>query len=338
MTLPTSRIPDPHDAPPLRWGILAPGGIAHSFADAVRKHTRQQIVAVGSRSGERADAFADEFDIERRHDSYDALVADDGVDAIYVASPHSHHAEHAMLAISAGNHVLVEKAFTRTADEAREVATAARGAGVTCMEAMWTRFLPHVDVVRQLLADGALGNIEVMEADHGQYFDFDPDFRLFNPELAGGAMLDLGVYPVSFASFVLGTPGRVSAVGTRAATGVDRQLSMVLDGFDDHPYAHAVLNTTLGAKTPTTATISGADGRIEIPGDFYTPQQVRLIPREGEEQQSPEPSIRGHEGLAYEAAHFAQLVADGLQESPHITLEETIAIVETMEKALRQVA
>ncbi len=338
MTLPTSRIPDPLEAPPLRWGILAPGGIAHSFVNAVQKHTRQEVVAVGSRSRERADAFADQFGIGRRHDSYDALVADDTVDAVYVASPHSHHAEHALLAIAAGKHVLVEKSFTQTADQARQVVAAARAAGVTCMEAMWTRFLPHIDVVRQLLTDGAVGDIEVMEADHGQYFDVVPEFRLFNPELAGGAMLDLGVYPVSFASFVLGTPGRVHAVGTRVQTGVDRQVSMILDGFTDHPNAHALLNTTLAAKTPTTATISGSLGRIEIPGDFYAPQPVRFTPWGGEEQRTPEPTIRGHEGLAFEAAHFAQLVADGQRESPLIPLDETVTIVDTMEKALHQVS
>ncbi len=338
MSLPISRIPDPHDAPTLRWGILAPGGIAHSFAHAVRKHTRQDIVAVGSRSKDRCEAFGDEFDIERRYDSYEALVADDDIDAIYVASPHSHHAEHAQLVIQAGKHVLVEKAFTQTADEAREVVAAARGAGVTCMEAMWTRFLPHVDVVRQLLAEGALGDIEVFEADHGQYFDYDPEFRLFNPALAGGAMLDLGVYPVSFASFVLGAPGRVRAVGTRAQSGVDRQVSMIFDGFDAHPSAHALLNTTLAAKTPTTATIAGSLGRIEIPGDFYAPQGIRFIPRGGDEERSPAPRIVGHEGLAYEAAHLAQLVADGHLESPLITLEESITIVETMNRALSQIA
>lgn len=338
MNLPTHRIPDPHDAPPLRWGILAPGGIAHSFADAVRRHTRQELVAVGSRSMERAGEFAEEFGIERRYDTYEALVADDGVDAIYVASPHSHHAAHALLAISAGKHVLIEKAFTQTADQARDVVAAARAAGVTCMEAMWTRFLPHVDVVRQMLSDGTLGDIEVMEADHGQYFDFNPESRMFNPDLAGGAMLDLGVYPVSFASFVLGTPGRVHATGTRARTGVDRQVSMILDGFADNPYAHAVLNATLAAKTPTTATISGSKGRVEIPGDFYNPQRVKFTPLGGDAVESPEPTIHGHEGLAFEAAHFAQLVADSRQESPLIPLDETIAIVETMEKALSQVA
>ena len=337
MSLPISRIPDPRDAPALRWGILAPGGIAHTFAAAVQKHTRQEIVAVGSRSKERAEIFADQFNIEHRHDSYEALVANSDVDVVYVASPHSHHAEHALLAIAAGKHVLIEKAFTRTADEAREVATAARAAGVTCMEAMWTRFLPHIDVVRQLLADGALGEVETVQADHGQYFDFDPEFRLFNPDLAGGAMLDLGVYPVSFASFVLGTPGAVAATGTRAKTGVERQVSMILHDFEKNPDAHALVNMTLAAKTPTTAIIAGALARIEIPGDFYNPQQIRFVTRDGEQERSPVPSILRHEGLAYEAAHLAQLVADGKQESPLLTLDESISIVSTMERALSQV-
>ena len=334
MALPISRVPHPSEAPSLRWGILAPGGIATGFAATLRKNTGQQIVAVGSRSAARAEQFAHRFDIPRHYDSYEALVSDPDVDAVYIASPHSHHAEHALLAIAAGKHTLVEKAFTPTAEEARRVVAAAAAADVTLMEAMWTRFLPHSDVIRQLLADGALGSLETVVADHGQWFAYVPEFRLFNPELAGGAMLDLGVYPVSFASFVLGAPGRVRAVGSRAATGVDRQVSMVLDGYADHPFAHAVLNTTLAARTPTTATISGSDGRIEIPGSFYAPQSFRWIPRDGDEELSPQPDVPGHEGLAYEAAHFARLVAEGRRESDLLPLAETVAIVETMEAAL----
>ena len=335
MTLPASRIPHPSTAPSIRWGILAPGGIAHGFADALRKHTRQEIVAVGSRSAERAAAFADKFGIGTSHGSYEALASDPDVDAIYVASPHSHHAEQALLAIAAGKHVLVEKAFTPTAAEARKVVDAARAADVTLMEAMWSRFLPHYDVIRQLLADGALGDVESLVADHGQWFAFDPEFRLFNPDLAGGAMLDLGVYPVSFSSFVLGTPGRILAAGTPAETGVDRQVSMVFDGYTAHPHAQALVNTTLASRTPTTASISGSEGRIEVPGPFYVPQSALLVPREGEAVASPEPEIRGHEGLAYQAAHFAELVTEGRRESPLCPLEETITIVETMETALQ---
>lgn len=334
MSLPVSRISHPSEAPAIRWGILAPGWIANNFTEALRKNTRQEIVAVGSRSAERAAEFASKFGIPRSYDSYEELVADDDIDVIYVASPHSHHAEQALLAIEAGKHVLVEKAFTPTAAEARRVVEAARAAGVTLMEAMWARFLPHFDIIRQLLADGAFGEVEILHADHGQWFASDPQHRLFNPGLAGGAMLDLGVYPVSFSSFALGTPGHVQAAGTSAMTGVDRQISMVFDQFEAHPNAHALLNATLAARTPTTATISGSEATIKVPGGFYGPQSIQWLPREGEPESSPAPEIQGTGGLAYQAAHFAQLVIDGRRESDLLPLAETISIVETMEQAL----
>lgn len=337
MTLPTPRTPNPQDAPTLKWGILAPGGIATGFCSALRQHTSQQIAAVGSRSDERAAEFASRFDIERSYGSYEQLVADENIDVVYVASPHSHHLEQGLLAIEAGKHVLIEKSFTRTAEEARTLVQAAREANVTLMEAMWTRFLPHVDVIRQLLADGALGELETVTADHGQHFTVDPTHRLYDPALAGGAMLDLGVYPFSFAVFALGVPNRVTAVGTRASTGVDRQVSAVLDGFTTHPHANALVNTTLSARTPITATISGSAGSITVPGAFYAPQQITFTPLGGEPELSAEPSIKGHFGLAYEAAHFARLVADGERESPLLPLDESIAIMQVMNDAVAQI-
>ena len=192
------------------------------------RHTRQRLVAVGSRSLDRAQSFAAAHGADRAYGSYDELVADPEIDAIYVASPHSEHRMQALLAIAAGKPVLVEKAFSRNAAEAGEVADAARAAGVPAMEAMWTRFLPQTDVIRQLLDDGVLGEVITVLADHGQCFDPDPAGRLFNPDLAGGALLDLGVYPVSFASFILGNPDGVSAAGSLTDTGVDAQASMVL--------------------------------------------------------------------------------------------------------------
>lgn len=333
--LPSSRVPDPADAPPLGWGIVGTGGIARAFASALRLHTRQRLVAVGSRTQASADAFVADHDA-RPYGSYEALVADPDVDAVYIASPHSHHAEHALLAISAGKHALVEKSFTANAEQAKAVVAAARSGGVTVVEAMWTRFLPGTDVVRRLLEEGALGQIESVVADHGQAFPFDPAHRLYASELAGGAMLDLGVYPVSYAHFVLGAPGRLAARGTFAPTGVDRQISAVLDEHAAHPGAHALVTTTLAAKTPTTATISGSAARVELPGPFYTPQPVTLIERTGGVRRSPQPTITGHEGLAYEAAHFAGLVAEGRRESPWLPLDETVAIMETMDRLLAQ--
>ncbi len=336
-SLPESRTTAPTEAPPLRWGIIAPGGIARAFVASLHKHTRQRVVACGSRTQEGADAFARDLGVERAYSSYEALVADADVDLVYVASPHSHHAEHALLAISAGKPVLVEKSFTWTADEARRVIAAARSARVPLMEAMWTRFLPSTDIVRQLLEDGTLGAIETLIADHGQAFPFNPAHRLYAPELAGGALLDLGIYPLSFAFFALGRPGRVFARGTLAPTGVDRQISMIADGFAAHPDAHALLNTTLAAKTATTAVISGNAARVEIPTNFYRPQPISLVAPDGRRLTSSAPTILEAEGLCHEGAHFAQLVADGACESPLLPLDETLAIMETMDDIRSQV-
>ena len=334
MNLPSPRTPDPLAAPPLNWGILAPGGIAATMVEALQRFTRQRVVAVGSRSAERGASFAQRFGIGRAHDSYEALVADPEVDAVYVASPHSHHREHALLAIAAGKHVLVEKAFTRNAAEALEVVDAARAAGVACVEAMWTRFLPTTDIVRQLLASGALGEVETFTADHGQWFALDPASRLFAPGLAGGALLDLGVYPVSYASFVLGAPTGVVARGTLTETGVDRQVSAVLTYASA---AQSVVHTTLAARTPTVAAISGSEARIELDGPFYTPRVVRLVTRDGEVHESAPPVIEGHLGLCHQAAHLAQLVADGASESPLLPWAETIAVMETLDELRAQV-
>lgn len=291
-------------------------------------NSRQQVVAVASRSQDRADVFAREFGVDRAYDDLAAMCADPTVDAVYVATPHSGHLEQALVAIEAGKHVLVEKAFAVDAAEARQLVAAARSRGVTCMEAMWTRFLPGYDVVRQLLSDGALGQIEAVYADHGQWFAYDPQHRLFNPELAGGALLDLGIYPVSFAAFALGTDLQVRASGRPAPTGVDGHVSIVATQGN----ATAVLDTTLFARTPTTASISGTEARLEFAPDFYTPTPISLITREGTATTIDPGPLTRHEGLVYEAAHFAQLVADGRPESPLLPLDETVAIMDLLDE------
>ena len=181
---------------PVRWGILGTGGIARSFAADLRLTDSGVAVAVGSRSQASADRFADEFGIENRHGSYESLVADPAVDVVYVATPHPMHHDNAILALRAGKNVLVEKPFTMTAAEAREVVGVARQQGLFVMEAMWTRFLPDMALIRDWLARGVLGAVVTLTADHGQWFAEDAGFRLFAPELGGGALLDLGVYPV----------------------------------------------------------------------------------------------------------------------------------------------
>ena len=320
--LPSSRLLEPSAAPSISWGIIAPGWIAGQFTNAVHRHTRSRVAAVGSRSGERAEQFAARYEVPRWYDSYEQLSADPGVDAVYVASPHSHHHQQALLALSAGKPVLVEKAFTQNAAQASELIDTAQRAGLLLMEAMWTRFLPHIDVVRQLLADGVLGDVQTVISDHGQYFEAVPS-RLLDPDLAGGALLDLGVYPISFTSFVLGPPDVVVADATMTDTGVDAQVSAVLRTGA----AHGLVSATQTAKTPTTASISGTLGRVEISG----------ISRDGDVLNAGPGAIGGHDGLAYQAAHFARLIADGATESPLLPLEETLTIMRTMDEIRRQI-
>ena len=316
---------------PVRWGILGTGGIASTFVSDLRLTDSGVAVAVGSRSQGSADSFADKFSIPRRHASYESLVADPDVDVIYVATPHPMHHDNAILALRAGKPVLVEKPFMMTAAEAREVVAVARQHGLFAMEAMWTRFLPDIAVVRDWLARDVLGDVVTVTADHGQWFAEDASFRLFAPELGGGALLDLGVYPVSFASMVLGAPSRIVSMSDPAFTGVDAQTSML---FGYASGAQAVLTCTLRAKSPTRAAIVGTAARIEIEGDFYAPATVTLIPRKGD----PVRVESRHEGrgLRHQADEVARRLAAGELESPLMPLDETIAIMETMDVVLSQ--
>ncbi|WP_348786595.1 Gfo/Idh/MocA family oxidoreductase [Leifsonia sp. NPDC080035] len=333
--LPAPRHPDPADAPSLRWGVLGPGVIAGDFTDALHAHTGQRMVACGSRSAERADAFAAAHGVERAHASYEALVGDPEVDVVYVATPHSQHLEHALLAIAAGKHVLIEKPMAATADQARRIRDAARGAGVFAMEAMWTRYLPQTDIVRQLLDDGELGEIALVTADFGGRAPFDPAGRLWDPALAGGALLDLGVYTVSWASFALGAPESVVAAGSLAPTGVDEQASLLLTSPGG---AQALLNTTLRAGTPSLGTICGSNGRIETDSPFWGPSGLRLHTADGSlAAHWRDPYNRPYrQGMSYEAAALARFVAEGRTESPLHPLDEAVSTLATIDEARRQ--
>jgi len=311
---------------PLRWGLIGTGLIAEGFAKDLELTDSGRVVAVGSRRQETADAFAERFSIPNRHASYEALVADPEVDVVYVATPHPMHRDDALLALRAGKPALVEKPFTINAAEARELVAEARSAKLFLMEAMWTRFLPHIVELRRLLAEGALGKIVSLSADHGQWFAEDPEFRLFAPALGGGALLDLGIYPVSFASMVLGTPERIVSLSNPAFTGVDGQTSMVFSYADG---AHALLSCTLSAKSPTRAAIVGTEARIEIETQFYRPSAFTLIPRTGEPARFEYPHEGG--GLRHQADEVARCLQAGLLESPVMPLDETISIMETVD-------
>ncbi len=325
-----SLVEDPRSAPSLRWGVLGPGRIAHRFVREALAYTAQLVTAVGSRSGARAGAFAHEFGIENVHDDYESLVADPDVDVVYVATPHSHHLENALLAIAAGKHVLVEKPVTRNASEARRMFGAAREAGVFVMEAMWTSFLPHVRELNALLERGEIGTVVGLAADHGQALSFGPEHRLMNPDLAGGAILDLGVYPISFAHLVLGQPDAITAVGSLTPTGVDGHASLALSYRSG---AYALLDTTLWAATPCVAWIAGDRGRVVVERQFYHPTQFRLTRLDGTSW-TYDGRVPG--GFQYQIAEVARAVAAGETQSPLRTWHATVEVLEIMDTARDQ--
>jgi predicted dehydrogenase len=318
---------------PLRWGVLATGGIAHAFARDLAYLPEAQIVAVGSRAQATADAFGDEFDIPNRHASYESLVADPDVEVIYVSPPHPGHHAAAMLAINAGKNVLCEKPFTMDAAEASDLINAARANNTFLMEAMWTRHLPDILRVREIVAAGTLGDIVSVTAEHGQWFPHDADHRIFKKSLGGGALLDLGIYPVSFASMVLGAPAKITAVSDPAFTGVDAQTSMI---FQYPGGAHAILTTTSYAATENRAAINGTEARIEISGTFYRPNSFRVIDRDDNVLEVwNEPHEGG--GLRHQAAEVGRCIRAGLKESPRLPLDETLSIMQTMDEIRVQI-
>ncbi len=337
-TLPSPHVFTRESAPSLRWGVLATGTIATAFTRAVLDHTDQKVVAVASRSVDRARTFATSFGIPTVCRSYEELVAHPSVDVVYVAAPASEHLPLAFLAVSAGKHVLVEKPFTTSAAEAGTLVTAARDAGVFAMEAMWTRYLPQSDVVRQLIADGVLGDVEVLIADHGQAIPLDSRHRLYRPELGGGALLDLGIYPIQLSSDLFGAPARVVATGTMTTTGVDEYASVALE----HPgRQHATISTGLVTRTPGVAMIAGTTARIDIAGPFHAPTSLTVSsdqPAPHQRHWTDPTGLHGYDGLAWQATALARYVGEGRTESPLHTLDETISILATIDEARRQVA
>ncbi|MGB7820190.1 MAG: Gfo/Idh/MocA family oxidoreductase [Ornithinibacter sp.] len=330
--------PDPMDAPPVRWGVLGPGGIAAVFTEAAHRGTASRVVAVGSRSAERAADFAAQHGIERSHGSYEELVADPLVEAVYVASPHSEHRAHALLALRAGKPVLVEKAFTRTLAEAEEVLGHARSLGRLAAEAMWSRYLPQYDVVRRTVEADTLGTVVAVEADHGQrLWPGGPD-RLSNPHLAGGALLDLGVYPVSFADHVLGGLSDVTARGTLSDQGVDvtTTIQALSPAGADGGRAIAHLWSTMAAASPCTARVVGTQARLELTGRFYAPGPVRLVGPDEAVLDEWVPDVVDH-GFRFQIAEFARALAMRRLETWSMPWEATRRVMGVMDEVRRQV-
>lgn len=320
----------------IRWGIIGTGWIAEAFGRDVQRLGDHCVAAVGSRTLDKARAFATRIagtgPVPRAYGSYEALVADVDVDVVYVATPHTFHHDNTLLALHAGKPVLVEKPFAMNATEAAAMVALARARNLFIMEAMWTRFLPHMVAVRRILADGLLGRLVSLSADHGQYFAPDPRHRLYALDLGGGALLDLGIYPVSFASMVFGSPTRILAASDPAFTGADAQTSMIF-GYDrpGEAPAQALLTTTLRAVTPTTAVIVGEEARLEIARPFYVPSTFTVTHRDGRILERYTEPYQGH-GLQEEAAEVGRCLRAGATESTIMSLDETVAIMRTLDR------
>ena len=314
-----------------RWGILGTGGIAQAFAKDLAYLDDHVVAAVGSRTIASATEFASAFPGCISYGSYNELVNAD-VDAIYVASPHPMHEEHAMLAMRAGKPVLCEKAFTINQRQARQLTDYSHAHNVALMEAMWTRFLPHIAQIKEIIAAGTLGEIHTVIADHGQYIPYERAARLWEPELGGGALLDLGIYSLTIAHLVLGNPSQIQAQATLTDKKVDLQTSMILT----YPSgAHALLSCTMAVRSSVSAVIAGEKARIEIDGSFYAPTAFRVITRDGEVTKYPKNYQGG--GLREEAREFARVVQSGEIESPLMPHATSLELMRQMDEIRRQI-
>jgi len=334
MILPTPTATPLRGGPTLRWGVMAPGGIATDWVAALHKHTDQRVVAVASRSAERAEAFARANGIERSYAGYEQLAADPDVDIVYIAAPNVHHRPLALLAIAAGKNVLIEKPLGVDAADARAIVEAARAAGVFAMEAMWTRFLPQSTIIAELISARELGDIALVTADFGADFGDRRDQPVFDPAMGGGSIRDIGIYPVWFSRFVLGAPSAALAQGRMLDSGVDGQAAMILSHTGG---AQAVLHTTMLAHTPTEARINGTRGRIEVRTPFYAPNGFAFVRGEERTEFTDETGLRGRDGLAFQATAIAKHIAEGRTEAPEHPLDVSLDILGTLDELRAQV-
>jgi predicted dehydrogenase len=311
----------------VRWGVAATGGIARGFAEAMTLVDGGHIAGVGSRSAEMAKAFADDFGIPRAHGTYADLVNDPELDVIYIATPHSHHAWLTIAALDAGKHVLCEKPFALNAHEARAMVDASRRNDRFLMEAIWSRFLPAYVRLMDVLAEGRIGDPLMVEADFGFRMPVIPTHRLFDSALGGGALLDLGIYPLQLCSLVFGAPERVAAVGHIGETAVDEVVAAVLHHRDG---GIGVVKAATRVGLSCTARISGTDGNIEIPAFMHCPQQLVV---NGE---CIDGSYQG-EGLRFQVEEVQRCLEAGARESSVVPLAESIQLAETMDDIRRQI-
>lgn len=311
----------------IKWGIMGTGWIAERFAEDLAYVGNGEGLAAGSRTFESAKKFADRFGLPRAYGSYAELVSDPDIDAIYVATPHPYHRENVLTALNAGKAVLCEKPFTVNSAELEPLVRAAKQNKLFLMEAMWTRFLPPIVQVRSWLEEGRIGEVKLLKAEFGFRSDWNPEGRLLNPRLGGGALLDAGIYPVSFASMIFGTePERISSSAHIGETGVDEHFSLLLDyGQGKSASLHGAVRLAL----TNAASIHGTEGSIYIPS-FLNAKEAYL--RVAGQEEVKFTDDRPSTGYAFEAEEVGRCLLNGLTESPSITLEESLGIMKLLDE------
>jgi predicted dehydrogenase len=311
----------------IRWGILGTGGIAHKFAEALTLLPDAQIAAVGSRTKAAAEDFGNTWKIPNRYGSYLELTSSPETDVIYIATPHTLHRENCLDCLKAGKAVLCEKPFTLNATQAAEVIALARHKRIFLMEAMWTRYFPVFGKVRDLLLENALGDVRLVQADFAFRPPFDPKSRLFDPALGGGALLDIGVYPISLASMVYGeSPRRIVSTVTMGRTGVDEQSAVIMEYTGGR---QAAVSFSFRYASPLEANIIGTEGRIRIHRPWWYPHALTLT-RGGREDEEISLPYLGN-GYAHEAVEVIDCLRAGRTESDRMSLEETYRILQTLD-------
>ncbi len=309
----------------IRWGIAGPGRMAATMAEAFAHVPNGELVAVGSRSLERAQAFATEHGIPRAHGSYEALAANPEIDAVYIATPHTQHTDIALAVIEAGKALLVEKSFSSTVEDTQRIIDAARARGTFAMEAMWTRFNPAIAAIRELIAAGEIGELRAVHGDLTAFRTYDPSDRLFNPETGGGVILDLGVYVISFAEAFLGVPDIVHTVGSLLPNGVEGSFSLLF-GYDDG--RSATLSGSFEAYGPGRFMLLGTKGWIDVHPRFHRSPSLTLWRGKEAEELSFE------SGYHFEVVHAGECIAAGRTESDVMPLDDTLAVQRIMAQAI----
>jgi predicted dehydrogenase len=329
----------------IRWGIISTGYIANLFAEGLSVVEDAELKAVGSRSQATADAFGDTWNIPNRHTDYQSLANDPDVDVIYIGTPHPYHYENTLMCLNAGKHVLIEKPFAMNTGQAQEMIDLAREKGLFLMEAMWTRFIPAMVQVREWVAAGEIGDVELVRANLSFMTDFDPKSRLFAPELGGGSILDVGIYPISFAYMLLGQPQTVSSTACLGKTGTDDRSSYMF-GYEGG--TTALLSSSVQLSVPVVAEIIGTKGYIRIEEPWINPRVVTLA-KMSDPANNPSLIFEGNlfdpqtvhvptvgNGYNYEAIAIGECLRAGKLESEIMSLNESLAIMKTMDEIRAQ--